>query len=69
MHPSLKVASLLTLMVSATTDKQGRARISVRNEGLNIIAARATLPMADGSPVAQQSLFSSLTFLGEPHHE
>lgn len=55
--------------VSATTDKQGRARITVRNEGLNIIAAQATLPMADGSPVAQQSLFSSLTFLGEPHHE
>ncbi|WP_336334280.1 DUF4198 domain-containing protein [Pseudomonas putida] len=55
--------------VSATTDKNGRARIIVRNEGLNIIAAQATLPMAETGPVAQQSLFSSLTFLGEPHHE
>ncbi|WP_087500562.1 DUF4198 domain-containing protein [Pseudomonas sp. SID14000] len=55
--------------VSATTDKQGKAHITVRNEGLNIVAAQATLPLAEGGPVAQQSLFSSLTFLGEPHHE
>lgn len=55
--------------INATTDKQGRARITVRNEGLNIIAAQTTLPMPEGESVAQQSLFSSLTFLGEPHHE
>ncbi|TDF77700.1 DUF4198 domain-containing protein [Pseudomonas sp. H9] len=55
--------------VSATTDKNGRAQITVRNEGLNIIAAQTNLPMPEGAPVAQQSLFSSLTFLGEPHHE
>ncbi|PYC19634.1 DUF4198 domain-containing protein [Pseudomonas mosselii] len=55
--------------VSATTGADGRALIKVRNEGLNIIAAQATRPLPEGSPVAQQSLFSSLTFLGEPHHE
>jgi uncharacterized GH25 family protein len=55
--------------ISAKTDKDGHARIKVRNEGLNIIAAQATLPMPKGAPVDQQSLFGSLTFLGEPHHE
>lgn len=55
--------------LSATTDKHGRALIEVRNEGLNVIAAQATVPLPEGAPVAQQSLFTSLTFLGEPHHE
>lgn len=55
--------------ISGKTDKDGRVRIKVRNEGLNIIAAQATLPMPKGAPVDKQSLFSSLTFLGEPHHE
>jgi len=55
--------------ISGKTDKEGRARIKVRNEGLNIIAAQFTLPLPKGAPVDKQSLFSSLTFLGEPHHE
>ncbi|OLF54752.1 DUF4198 domain-containing protein [Pseudomonas chlororaphis] len=55
--------------VSGKTDKDGRARIRVRNEGLNVISAQATLPMPKDAPVERQSLFGSLTFLGEPHHE
>ncbi|MFB4391051.1 MULTISPECIES: DUF4198 domain-containing protein [unclassified Pseudomonas] len=54
---------------SATTGPDGRARVKVRNEGLNIISANASVPMPAGAPVAKQSLFSSLSFLGEPHHE
>lgn len=56
-------------VVSATTDKDGRATLDVRNEGLNVIAAQARVALPKGSPVEQQSLFSSLTFVGQPHHE
>ncbi|WP_144172964.1 DUF4198 domain-containing protein [Pseudomonas sp. Kh13] len=56
-------------VVSATTDQAGRASIVVRNQGLNVIAAQAKVALPKGSPVDQQSLFSSLTFLGQPHHE
>lgn len=55
--------------VSGKTDKDGLARIKVRNEGLNVIAAQATLPMPKDAPVEKESLFGSLTFIGKPHHD
>ncbi|WP_017903930.1 DUF4198 domain-containing protein [Pseudomonas asplenii] len=55
--------------IGGKTDEAGRARIKVRNEGLNVIAAKATLTRPHDGPVAKESLFASLTFLGEEHHE
>jgi uncharacterized GH25 family protein len=55
--------------VSAKTDAAGRAQIVVRNEGLNIIAAEANLPVANDPDIETRGLFTSLTFLGEAHHE
>ncbi len=55
--------------VAATTDSEGRASVVVRNEGLNIIAASVTRPLAKDAPTAEEGLFTSLTFLGESHHE
>ncbi|MGB3125086.1 MAG: DUF4198 domain-containing protein [Pseudomonas sp.] len=55
--------------VSTETDKDGRAQVLVRNEGLNVIAAQVELPLKDNADVATRGLFTSLTFLGEPHHE
>ncbi|MDH4654607.1 DUF4198 domain-containing protein [Pseudomonas sp. JS3066] len=55
--------------VSATTDADGRAKVPVRNSGLNIIAAQVTLDTPNDPDVKQHGLFSSLTFLGAPHHE
>jgi hypothetical protein len=44
-------------------------QVLVRNEGLNVIAARVEIPPKDNADVASRRVFSSLTFLGEPHHE
>jgi uncharacterized GH25 family protein len=55
--------------LSTETDAQGRAQVLVRNEGLNVIAAQVEIPLKDNADVATRGLFSSLTFLGEPHHE
>ena len=55
--------------LSTETDKDGRAQVLVRNEGLNVIAAQVEIPLKDNVDVATRGLFSSLTFLGEPHHE
>lgn len=55
--------------VSATTDSDGRAQVLVRNEGLNIIAAEASLPVANDADIETRGLFTSLTFLGEAHRE
>lgn len=55
--------------VSATTDAEGRAHVIVRNEGLNIIAAQASVPVENDKNIESRSLFTSLTFVGEPHHE
>ncbi|NMM55592.1 DUF4198 domain-containing protein, partial [Paenibacillus aquistagni] len=44
-------------------------QVLVRNEGLNVIAAQVEIPLKDNADVATRGLFSSLTFLGEPHHE
>lgn len=54
---------------SATTDKDGNAQIVVRNEGLNVIAAYASLPAGSGKAVDKYGYFTSLTFVGEEHHE
>ncbi|WP_130900635.1 DUF4198 domain-containing protein [Pseudomonas sp. Sample_11] len=55
--------------LSTETDKDGRAQVLVRNEGLNVIAAQVEVPVKDSVDVNSRGLFSSLTFLGEPHHE
>lgn len=55
--------------VSAVTDSAGRAQLMVRNEGLNIIAAEAILPVANDPDIETRGLFTSLTFLGEAHNE
>ncbi|AVE07066.1 DUF4198 domain-containing protein [Pseudomonas palleroniana] len=55
--------------LSTETDKDGRAQVLVRNEGLNVIAAQLVVPLKDNPDVATRGLFTSLTFLGEPHHE
>lgn len=55
--------------VSAETDAEGRANVPVRNEGLNIIAAQTTVPVKGNADIAERGLFTSLTFVGEPHHE
>ncbi|MBK5376018.1 DUF4198 domain-containing protein [Pseudomonas sp. TH43] len=55
--------------LSTETDKDGRAQVLVRNEGLNVIAAQVEVPVKDSPDVNSRGLFTSLTFLGEPHHE
>lgn len=55
--------------LSTETDKEGRAQVLVRNEGLNVIAAQVEVPVKNNADVDSRGLFSSLTFLGEPHHE
>ncbi len=55
--------------LSSETDKDGRAQVLVRNEGLNVIAAQVEVPVKGSAEVSSRGLFSSLTFLGEPHHE
>ncbi|MEE5131491.1 DUF4198 domain-containing protein [Pseudomonas alliivorans] len=56
-------------VVSAETDAQGMATVVVRNEGLNIIAAEETLPVKDNADIAERGLFTSLSFVGEAHHD
>ncbi|EPM93302.1 nickel transport system substrate-binding protein, partial [Pseudomonas syringae pv. actinidiae ICMP 18804] len=56
-------------VVSAETDAQGLASVIVRNEGLNIIAAEVTQPVKDNVDIAERGLFTSLTFIGEAHHD
>ena len=55
--------------LSTETDKDGRAQVLVRNEGLNVIAAQVEVPVKDSVDVDSRGLFTSLTFFGEPHHE
>ena len=55
--------------LSTETDKDGRAQVLVRNEGLNVIAAQVEVPVKNNADVDSRGLFSSLTFVGEPHHE
>jgi uncharacterized GH25 family protein len=55
--------------LSTETDADGRAQVVVRNEGLNVISAQMEIALKDNADVATRGVFSSLTFLGEPHHE
>lgn len=55
--------------VSATTNAEGRAQVMVRNEGLNIISAAISIPVKGDKDIETRGLFTSLTFLGEAHHE
>jgi uncharacterized GH25 family protein len=55
--------------LSTETDAEGRAQVLVRNEGLNVIAAQMEISLKDNPDAATRRLFTSLTFLGEPHHE
>ncbi|MFW9081579.1 DUF4198 domain-containing protein [Pseudomonas sp. P2757] len=55
--------------LSTETDKDGRAQVLVRNEGLNVITAQVEVAVKDSPDVNSRGLFSSLTFLGEAHHE
>ncbi|MBV7497088.1 DUF4198 domain-containing protein [Pseudomonas sp. PDM24] len=55
--------------LSTETDAEGRAQVLVRNEGLNVIAAQMEIALKDNPDVATRGLFTSLTFLGEAHHE
>lgn len=55
--------------VSTETDQDGRAKVLVRNEGLNVIAAQIEVPVPGNADIASRGLFTSLTFLGEAHHE
>lgn len=55
--------------VSAETDAQGLAEVVVRNEALNVIAAQMEVQLKDNKDVETRGVFTSLTFLGEPHHE
>ena len=50
----------------ATTDAQGKAKLRVRNAGLNVIAASASLPNDD--PEADvRGMFSTLAFVASTH--
>lgn len=55
--------------VSAETDAQGIAQVVVRNEGLNVIAAQTSVPVANDKDIEARGLFTSLTFVGQAHHE
>ena len=55
--------------VSAETDAQGMANVVVRNEGLNIIAAQTSIPVKNDKDIEARGLFTSLSFVGEAHHE
>jgi len=52
--------------VVAITDQQGRARIPVRNQGLNVIAAAATVD-SDDPDARVRGMFSSLNFVSAEH--
>lgn len=55
--------------VSAETDAEGRAEVTVRNEGLNVIAAEVSLAVENDKDIEERGLFASLTFVGQAHHE
>ncbi|MFI8482800.1 DUF4198 domain-containing protein [Pseudomonas sp. NPDC078700] len=55
--------------ISAETDEKGRAQVIIRNPGLNVIAAQTVVPVANNPDITEQGFFTSLTFVGEAHHE
>ncbi|PVZ11387.1 MULTISPECIES: DUF4198 domain-containing protein [unclassified Pseudomonas] len=52
-----------------TTDKDGRAQVTVRNEGLNVIAAYSEAKVEGNKALDAYGYFTSLTFVGAEHHE
>lgn len=52
--------------VATKTDAQGKAKITVRNRGLNVIAASTTVP-SDDPDARVRGMFSSLSFVSENH--
>lgn len=55
--------------VSAETDAEGRASVLVRNQGLNVIAAETVIKISGNPDIDEEGLFTSLTFVGEAHHD
>ncbi|MDY0207891.1 MAG: DUF4198 domain-containing protein [Pseudomonas sp.] len=45
------------------TDKEGKVKIVVRNEGLNVIAAQANKPLVDNADADSVSMVSTLSFV------
>lgn len=56
-------------IVSGKTDAQGKASITVRNEGLNVLAVETLMPVAGDKHIDSRAYFASLTFVGAPHAE
>ncbi|MCO8169872.1 DUF4198 domain-containing protein [Pseudomonas sp. 21LCFQ02] len=54
---------------SGETDAQGNAQVVVRNAGLNVIAAQTSVEVKGNADYSKRALFSSLTFVGEEHHD
>lgn len=55
--------------MSEKTDAEGRVKVTIRNEGLNVLAAESSTPGKAGGPVDTEHYFASLTFVGAPHAE
>ena len=53
-------------VVATKTDAQGKAKITVRNHGLNVIAASTTVP-SDDPDARVRGMFSSLSFVSGKH--
>ena len=53
--------------ISATTDAKGEAQVTVRNEGLNVIAAEANQAVKGDADIDSRGYFTSLTFIGQGH--
>lgn len=52
--------------VAATTDAQGKAKVKVRNNGLNVIGASTEVP-ADDPDARVRGMFASLSFVSHHH--
>ncbi|WP_394559679.1 DUF4198 domain-containing protein [Aquipseudomonas alcaligenes] len=55
--------------VSASSDADGYATLTVRNAGLNVIAASVYVPVKGDADIDELGFFSSLTFVGSEHKE
>lgn len=55
--------------VSGKTNAEGRVSIPIRNVGLNVLAAEASVPVKGDKNVDSNAYFTSLTFVGAPHAE
>ena len=52
--------------MAATTDAQGKAKVKVRNNGLNVIGASTEVP-ADDPDARVRGMFASLSFVSHHH--